>query len=67
MLMLCLIFNFSSVGHCCILNSEFYVVKLAVGKSASIKLALMEHVTMKLAVIKLAIMKLAIIKLALEN
>jgi len=40
MLMSCLIFNFSSVGCCCISNSEFYVGKLAVEKLAARKLAL---------------------------
>ena len=57
MLMLCLIFNFSSVGICCVLNSEFYVVKLVV----------MKVVIIKLVVAKLAIMKVAVEKLIVIN
>jgi len=55
MLMLCLIFNFSSVGICCVLNSEFYVVKLAIIKLVVAKLALMKVTVEKLAVINKAI------------
>ena len=48
--MLCFKFNFIRVGHCCVLNSKFYVVKLAIAKLA----------IGKLAVIKLPIMNEAI-------
>ena len=53
--MLCLIFNFSSVGICCVLNSEFYVVKLAVIKLTIAKLAVMKVIVEKLTIINEAI------------
>jgi len=43
MLMLCLIFNFSSVGHCCILNLDFCVVKLVIIKLVVGKLTVMNE------------------------
>jgi len=60
MLMLCLIFNFSSVGLCYVLNLEFYVVKLAVMKVIVIKLAVMKVAIEKLAIMKVAVMKVAV-------
>jgi len=55
MLMLCLIFNFSSVGLCCILNLEFYVGKLVVMNVAVIKLVVAKLVVRKVAITEVVI------------